>query len=368
MSFLPSFRLLLLLGAWSAYGVAAQEVEPLGVPRLAEPEFPAESRHELVAAVGGARSFVLPHLDTRMKVPPNQSFVWSGSSVNGETSIGAFTLRLKPENEGVDSSGVPIELEFVVEPEALRIRAANPVLPEQRGGFRFARAANFVRRIAARLEGRRELAVLAPAMSADSQGFGVVFCLTAIESREIAAGGGTVKTIDYPSRQPFVIDSALFVPRGFIEGRIRSGILPAEARATIAHTANIGAVTEEIDETISQDPSVGVTYAPRGTPQFVAVERPDRVGAIVRAEVELSTPAGHRQKQTIASEVWIERLAEVFATSAGGLEMMPKELLAPDAPPEGPIYGSCFAVGGRHIRSSSYAEPKVESGTDDKPA
>lgn len=336
----------------------AEEEEGASVPRIPEPEFPAELAQSLVEAVSGSTTFSLPHIDTRTQVPANQSLVWSGSNVNGETSVGTFSLRLQPESEAARGGVGPTELEFLIEPDAVRVRGVNPVERQYLGGFRFARAANFVRRVAVRLEGKRELTLFAPAMSEADQGFGIAFCATVIGTKEVASSGSTPKMIEYPSRERFVLESARFVPRGFIEGRIRSGILPAEARASIAHSSTIGEATEALDETLSQDPSVGVTYAPVSPAEFIPVSKPDRVGAAIRAEVQLSTPAGHRQTQMVESVVWAERLGEPLTTSGGGLEMMPKELLPKDALPEGPIHGSCFIVGGRHVRSSVYADPQ----------
>jgi len=353
-----------LLVGLGVSGARAEEEGGTSVPPIPEPEFPAELAQSLVEAVNGSSTFSLPHLDTRMQVPANQSLVWSGSSVSGETSIGTFTLRLQPENEAARGGVGPTELEFQIESDAVRVRGVNPVQRQYLGGFRFARAANFVRRIAARFEGNRELAIFVPAMTESDQGFSLAFCATVIATKELESSGSSPKVIEYPARERFVLESGRFVPRGFIEGRIRSGILPAKARASIAHSPTIGQATEALDETLSQDPSVGVTYAPVSPAGFVPVTKPDRVGAAIRAEVQLSTPAGHQQTQMIESVVWAERLAEPLTTAGGGLEMMPKELLPRDASPEGPIYGSCFIVGGRHLRSSVYADPTPGKDTE----
>jgi hypothetical protein len=343
------------------FGSVLAEDEGMGsassLKELDEPTFPADVRGALVESLRQGSPFSLPHLDTRITIPPEKALVWSGSSVNGETSLATFSLTLQPE-QPVGSGAPPLtELDFVVEKEALRVRAVRPVKREFLGGLRFARASTVVRRIALRVDGDRELAVIVPAMDQLEQGFGLVFCLTRIKSEEIVTPSKERKVVEAPVAEPFAISSGRFIARGVIEGRIRSGILPSKAVARISRTANITKGVQELDETLSQDPSVGVTYSPASPPEFTPASRGDRLGAAIKAEIELYTPAKHRQIQTVESEVWIERLNEAFAVSGGGLDEVPKELMPKDVQLVGPIYGSCFAVGGRHKRSNGYTDP-----------
>jgi len=326
----------------------------------AEPDFPADLKADLFEALTGPTRFVAPHLDERVAVPPDQSFVWSGASVDGETSIGLFSVRFQPQSEAARAGVEPTELEFALESDSVRVRAAEPVQREYLGGLRFSRDADAVRRIAIRLAGRRELAVFVPAMTSEG-GFGLAVCLTALGSKEIASGDGAGKAVDYPTQEPFIVDSGRFTPHAFVEGRSRSGLLPAKARAIISHSANIGAGIQDDYSTSSQDPKIAVTYFPKTPPAFVSAGKPDRIGAAIEGRVDLYTPAGHRQTQTIESAVWVERLVEPLTIPSGGLDMMPRELLPQESPPVGPIYGSCFLVGGRHGRASEYAAPSPEN-------
>jgi hypothetical protein len=346
------------LAVWSS--VLAQDATPLVPTVLAEPEFPAATRTELVTALRQGSVFTLPHLDERVALDPSKSLVWSGSSVSGETSVAVFSLTLVPLQDAPSQETAlppPTEIEVLVEEDAVRLRAAKPVSREYLGGLRFARASSSVRRIALRLEEGRELAVFAPAMNEGDEGFGLVFCLTQIKSEEILTKSKEKKVVESPLAQPFALQAGRFSARALIEGRMRSGILPSRALARIVHTPNIVSGVQQVDETVSQNPSVGVTYSPVSPPQFVPASQPDKVGAAIRAEVELFTPAGHRQFQAIESAVWIERLAEPFPLSAGGLDSIPAALLPKDAAAMGPIYGACFAIGGRHARSNLYTDP-----------
>jgi len=340
--------------ATSEFAVA-EDISPTTLEALAEPAPPENFRVNLVDALRDGGVFSLPHHDTRTGIPAGKELVWSGSSVNGETGLAVFSLMLRPESGGAEA--LPTRLDFTIDKEAIVLRPERPVKREYVGGLRFARVANYVRRIALRVDGVRELTAFVPAMSEGEQGFGLAFCLTEIKSEELVSKAGAKRTIESPMASPFALQAGRFTARAAIEGRIRSGVLPARAIARIARTPNLGAGFQEVDETVSQDPRVGVTYSAVNPPEFVPASRGDGVGAAIKAEVELYTPAGHRQVQTVGSAVWVERLPTPLPISGGGLDSLPKELLPKDVESVAPIYGSCFLVGGRHLRTSSYSDP-----------
>lgn len=340
---------------------------------LEDTPLPPAVASALIEAVNQPGTFRFESIDERQPVPSGRgALVWAGSEATTMTGIVSFVVRLESESTGDTAlpPPPPTEVEFLFDEGSVTVRPWRPVRREFVGGVRFQRRGRGLRRAVVRVEGGRELAVFAPPIPSDGAGVGLVVCLTALEQRSSRKDSPDPRDLlVVPRRDLFKVGASRVTPRGVIDGRVTSGILPARAQAELAFTPNIAPSIQESDSTVSRDPLIGVIYSPQTTPTFVA-GRPTGMFGAIRATAMLETPAGHRQITQTESRVWFERLDGAVTAVAGGTDSVPKAIVEryPDLSHTGPVYGSCFGVAEQQRTARTFfdaptptAEPGVPS-------